>query len=373
MMKPSQWLSIGMAAVCFATASVADETNAPATNIAATVSAPEPAPPVANALATDVEALIRILQAKYVNPAQVADAEMSKAALQGIVTALTPGAELIPTNAPPAAATNQPPPVRSESVASLIGYVRLHALDGDALKELDKALAKLDAEKIDSLVIDLRFTKGGTFADATELVGRFVLKDKKLFAIESPQASLAATYTTAQSSAYIDWKLAVLVNAETAGPAEAAAAVLREQARALVVGVKSAGKAVLWSEEMLPSGQKIRIAIGKAVTANGTDLFVKGLVPDIPVEVKPETEQKIVFELSVGKKMREFVEEPEKEKRLNEAALVKMLGKGDTNGPSETVESEKPDEKGKKAPPPIDVALQRAVDILKGIRILHLD
>jgi C-terminal processing protease CtpA/Prc len=350
------------------------ETNAPASTN--TPASPQPAPPVSGALSSDVEALIQILQTKYINPAQVADVEMNKAAVQGIVAALKPGAELVSTNVPPAS-TNKPPAVRSESVASLIGYVRLDKLDAATLKELDSALNKLDSEKIDSLVLDLRFTKGGTYPDATELVSKFLLKDKKLFATQSPQPANVASYATTQTSAYIDWKIAVLINGETEGASEAAAGALREQARAIIVGTTSAGKAVVWSEETLPSGTKVRIATGKVVLASGAELFPKGVTPDIPVESTLEGERKLVFELSRGKQMREFVEQPESEKRLNEAALVKMLGKGATNQPPESAdEPEKKDDKEKekkKTPPPIDAALQRAVDILKGIRILHLD
>jgi C-terminal processing protease CtpA/Prc len=345
-----------------------------------TAPTPPPAPPVAGAVSSDVEALIQILQSKYVNPSQAADAEMNNAAVQGIVTALGPGAELATSISQAHNSTNKPPLLRSESVASMIGYVWLPNVVAPSLKQLDQALSKLDKDNIDSLVLDLRFTKGGTFGDAAELASKFILKDKKLFSVQSSQAANDASFASTQSSAYIDWKVAVLVNSATEGAAEAAAAALREQGRVIVVGARSAGKAVVWSEETLPSGTKVRIATGKVVLASGAELFPKGVTPDVPTEPKDDIERKLLFELSLGKKMREFVEEVQTEKRLNEAALVKMLGKGATNEPSEktedspkNTETAKAEEKEKKTPPPLDITLQRAVDILKGIRILHLD
>src|ERR1041384_5819484 len=99
--------------------------NAPAaTNATAPVSAPQPAPPVTNPLSPDVEALIQFLQRKYVNPAQVAEAEMNKAAVQGIVAALKPGAEWV--GAAPAASTNGALAVRSDTVATMIGYAKIN-------------------------------------------------------------------------------------------------------------------------------------------------------------------------------------------------------------------------------------------------------
>ncbi|MSR64410.1 MAG: hypothetical protein EXS18_01355 [Verrucomicrobiae bacterium] len=380
------WTTTFATSLCLCGAALASDTNSPAaTNTPTTAATPQPAPPIANPSSTDVEALIQILQKKYVNPAQVAEAEMNKAAVQGIVTALGSGAELI-VPATTVASTNQPPALRTETIAPMMGYVWLKTIDAATIKQLDEALTKFDKEKIDSLVIDLRFTKGGTFADAAELVSHFLLKDKPLFTIREAQGSTDKTFVTTQPSAFIDWKLALVVNGETEGAAEAAAAALREQARALVVGTNSAGKAVVWSEETLPSGTKVRIATGKAVTAKGTDLFPKGVIPDVPTDSLAEVDRKLLFELSAGKPLRQFVEAAQTEKRLNEATLVKMLGKGGTNEPSgaadepskkeghsKAVKGEKDDKKEKKPDQPMDTTLQRAVDILKGIRILHLD
>src|ERR1051326_4609909 len=265
-------------------AAFAANTNTPAaTNSPGPAATPQPAPPIANPSSTDVEALIQILQKKYINPSQVREAEMNKAAVQGIVAALGPGAELIAPSMK-AVSTNQPPALRTETIAPMMGYVWLKTIDATTIKQLDEALTKFDKEKIDSLVIDLRFTKGGTFADAAEMVSRFLLKDKPLFTLRAAQDSADKSFVTTQPSAFIDWKLALVVNGETEGAAEAAAAALREQARALVVGTNSAGKAVVWSEETLPSGTKVRIATGKVVTAKGMDLFPKGIVPDVPTD-----------------------------------------------------------------------------------------
>lgn len=346
------------------------DTNAPAP-------APQPAPPIANPSSTDVESLIQILQKKYVNPAQVTEAEMNKSAVQGIIAALGPGAELVSPAPQAAASTNQPPALRTDTVVPMMGYIWVKTIDAATIKQVDEALTKFDKEKVDSVVIDLRFTKGGTFTDAAEFAGKFLLKDRLLFTVRSAQGTGSKSFVASQSSAFIDWKLSVLVNNETDGAAEAVAAVLREQARALVVGGKTTGKAVLWSEEALPSGTKVRIATGKVVTAGGVELFPKGVIPDVPTDTTVDAERKLMFELSVGKPLRQFVEAEQTEKRLNEAALVKMMGKGETGELPEPAEDspkkdEKADSKPKKARP-MDVSLQRAVDILKGIRILHLD
>lgn len=360
----------------------ADSTNAVAsTNQAAVEPTPaQPAPPISEPLRTDIEALIKLLQSRYVNPAQVGDVEVSRYAVQGIIAALKPGAEIV--DATPEAAPTNPPPsiVHNEIIAPMIGYVRFNRVDAAALKDLDDVLEKFDKEKIDSLVLDLRFAKGGSYEEAAALAGQFLLKDRKLFAIESVQPAEKKEFLTTQPSAYIDWKLAMIVNDHTEGAAEAAAGALRDQNRALVVGRSSAGKAVVWTEEALPSGVKVRFATGKVVLTKAGDLFPKGVTVDVPVEFDPKLEREILFTLSESRKVREFVEREQTEPRLNEAALVKMYGRGpngSTNAPPAKEEAgkakEKADESKPPPPLPIDVPLQRAVDILKGIRILHIE
>src|ERR1051325_2831229 len=128
-----QGMLVAGALFCYRPFGVVAETNTAATNA---MPSTLPAPPVTGALSSDVEALIQILQKKYVIPSQVAEAEMNQAAVQGIIAALGHGAELVTSNSPPSASTNAAPLVRSETVAPLIGYARLDSLETAALQQL---------------------------------------------------------------------------------------------------------------------------------------------------------------------------------------------------------------------------------------------
>jgi len=231
---------------------------------------------------TDVEALIQILQKKYGEPRPGRRCRDEQAAVQGVVAALGPGAELV-TGAPAViASTNPPPLVRSESIASLIGYARVNKIDAAALKQLDEALTKLDKDKIEGLVLDLRFTKGGTFADATELVSKFLLKDKKLFTVHSVQASSDTTYSSTQPSAFIDWKIAVVITARPKARRRRSRLPCTNSARDHRRH-EERGKAVVCRRRRCPAAPRCRHRHGRC-HGERRELFPKGVMPDVPIE-----------------------------------------------------------------------------------------
>ena len=82
-----------------------------------------------------------------------------------------------------------------------------------------------------------------------------------------------------------------MVNQETAGAAEALAAVLRENDRALILGATTAGEATVGKEYPLKNGQYLRIASAGVKLGDGETLSASGVKPDIQVAVKPSEER----------------------------------------------------------------------------------
>ena len=83
----------------------------------------------------------------------------------------------------------------------------------------------------------------------------------------------------------------MLVNHKTADAAEALAAVLRQDARALILGSTTAGEATIGKDFPLKNGQYLRIATAGVKLGNGTSLSATGLKPDISITLDPEEEQ----------------------------------------------------------------------------------
>ena len=81
--------------------------------------------------------------------------------------------------------------------------------------------------------------------------------------------------------------VAVLVNRQTVGAAEALAAVLRETGAGLILGSNTAGQAMIAQEFPLKNGERLRIATAPIQLGDGSALSGQGLKPDIAVEVAP--------------------------------------------------------------------------------------
>jgi hypothetical protein len=135
------------------------------------------------------------------------------------------------------------------------------------------------------IVLDLRNADGMDYAAAADTADLFVSKEMPLLDWGS-----GLTRSKPKSDA-ITVPVAVLVNQQTAGAAEALAAILRETDRGLILGAKTAGEATMAQDFPLKNGQRLRIATAAVKLGNGETLSVHGVKPDIQVAVNPQDEK----------------------------------------------------------------------------------
>ena len=154
----------------------------------------------------------------------------------------------------------------------------------------------------------------------------------------------------------------ILADADTAGPAEVLAGVIRHYEKTLIIGQPTAGRAVEYSDLSLPSGKVLRTAVAEAVLPEDRPLFPEGVKPDLPVEMLL-AEKRQIFQASVEKGMGPFVYETERP-HLNEAALL-----AGTNPELDAAEAAQ--QRRGRGPDrvPRDAVLQRAIDLVTSLAI----
>lgn len=327
----------------------------------------------------DLQAVKAALQRLYLDPSALGDSKLNEAAARGVLNHLGLGVKMIDPKAA-AARKGVPDIAKTETLGDEIFYVRLGKLDHGSAKALDAALSPMPCEKLNGIILDLRFVAGGDFADAADVAGRFLAKGTPLFVLKGakrPQRSFTATH----DKPCVTTPLIVLVNRETVGSAEALASVFDEQQRGAIIGNTTAGEAVERVELPLVGGKKLALAVAEVVLPSGKKLFSRGVEPDVAVKVDLAVERKLLLGPNAQKNLRASLEPKVVKHRINEAELVRTLGPG--NGKTE---EKKPASEPKKNEPPVeketrnenakvdqppDVALSRALDILKGLRILH--
>jgi C-terminal processing protease CtpA/Prc len=349
--------------------------------------------------------VISVLKSNYVDRDSLNEKLLNEATVTGILDAVGRGVvivtpELPSTNA--VAATDEPKPTlplaRAEVIGTDIGYIRLAEVTDSALTALDVELKKFADAKVTGFVIDLRYAGGTNFAAAAAIASRFLNNGQELFTLKSsekpPQVFHASADVKTAALTGTDMTTAplmLLVNAETRGSAEVLAGALRTADRGIVIGSKTAGSAAAWQEVKLSDGRTLRIATAKIVLApsqnviQSVDLFPDGLTPDVGVKIDPKIEHDVVLNVQTNETLTASLQPRVNKKDLTEAELVKVfhgqsidrydvpISKSTTNASSTNTEqsvTEKEDKEEDEIQNVRDVVLQRAVDILKGIRVL---
>jgi len=325
----------------------------------------------------ETRALIDALQSRYVDRDQLDAKTLNDATMAGLLQAIGQGATIITpaTNAPVGVAPAGPL-ARAEVVDPAIGYVRLADVVDATVPAIDAELRKFAAEKVEGYVLDLRFADGTNYAAAAAVAGRFLTDGQPLFAVKSATAGpvefRAAPPAEEASPELTAAPLMVLVNAQTRGSAEAVAAALQAQERGIVIGAATAGSAAAWEDVPWPDGRVLRVATAKVVLPAkdgtwGASVFPRGVTPDIPVKIDPQVEREVILNAATNLTLTASLQPRYKKKGLSEADLVKAFRGEAVDLPAAKKDKGEADEE---LQPVKDVVLQRAVDVLKGIRAL---
>ena len=214
-----------------------------------------------------------------------------------------------------------------------IGYVRVTQFSEPTGKEFARALADLEKQGMDALVIDLRFNPGGLLGSAVEVAGEFLPGGALVAYTEGRSAAAARRYTApGKAGKARAYPVAVLVNGSSASGAEIVAGALKDSGRALLVGETTFGKGSVQSVVSLPDGSAVRLTTAHYFTPGKQPIHEKGVAPHISAPMSSE-----------------------------DAARLLALRR----------QEELPDGTAREEIEPVeDLPLQRAVDALRGV-LLH--
>lgn len=329
----------------------------------------------------------------------VTDAELEQAAIHGLINQLHPLVSVV-TNA--GAVTNPTPLATATVLEGAYAYVRFNQIVNDVDKEFGAALKRIAAtNKLKGLVLDLRFTEGDDYAAAAALADPFLPARQPM--IDWGEGLKHSTgKTDSQPSTlnpigpHASVPIAILINTQTRGAAEAFAAILRRLDIGLLLGDNSAGQAYLTRDFTLkspdPSGRRasvLRLATTPVKIAGAAPIDRKGLTPDIKVQV-PLADERAFLQDPYRALPRLAASGPHasgsasptstnltsgaagtnrtSRRRLNEAELVRMQREG-IDLDSEFLPGR---DSGPLRPPVItDPVLARAIDLLKGLSVVN--
>ena len=152
-------------------------------------------------------------------------------------------------------------------VDSTTAYVRLEEFGPKAPEELRAALKSVRRAR--QVILDLRGNPGGSVIAAVEVASEFLPKGTVVFRTRGRKRDVDTTYVTKRDGEFRTLPLIVLVDAGSASASEALAGSLQDHDRALIMGRRSFGKALMQAPFFLESGDIVWLTIGRVITPNG--------------------------------------------------------------------------------------------------------
>ncbi len=229
-----------------------------------------------------------------------------------------------------------------------IGYVRLTEFRENSYNELHQALEKLKAQGADSLVLDLRNNPGGLLDVAIKIAEDFLPSGKTIVSTRGRHSSedyMAKSQN--DGGEFLDWPMVVMINEGSASGSEIVAGALRDNKRAVLVGVKSFGKGSVQSVIPLPDGSGLRLTTAKYFTPSGICINGIGITPDVVIEANNPKEDEDSDDGKAGK-----------EKKKDVDTIFSDLEHKEDKGKSALSLKDKK-----------DLQLQSAINVIKGIKI----
>lgn len=171
-----------------------------------------------------------------------------------------------------------------------IAYIRVTTFANKTATELGLVLARLSAQGVEAVVLDLRDNSGGALDAAVEVCDMFLPPGLLIVETRGRDRELRDRYVSSGGS-YAELPLAVIVNRQSASASEIVAACLQDHGRAVVVGERSFGKGTV--QELIPmeSGRSLlKLTSASYWRPSGKNIHrMPDTTPDDPWGVRPDS------------------------------------------------------------------------------------
>ena len=149
-----------------------------------------------------------------------------------------------------------------------IGYIKVNRFAKNTIVEFREGLAKLQAQNMEHLIIDLRGNGGGYLKTAIQLADE-VLGDKKLIVYTEGDKNPKQEYYTTTKGGFEKGKLVILIDEGSASASEIVSGAIQDYDRGLIIGRRSFGKGLVQKPFSLTDGSAIRLTVARYHTPSG--------------------------------------------------------------------------------------------------------
>lgn len=197
------------------------------------------------------------------------------------------------------------PSISSEMLSDGIGYIRIESFESETASQFELALADLESQGMESLIVDLRYNGGGLL-DAVVQILDDVLPEGLLVYVEDKNGKRQEYYSSGDTQ--IDYPLAVLINESSASASEIFAGAIKDYEYGTLIGTKTYGKGIVQTIFPLEDGDALKLTTARYFTPKGNYIHGVGIEPDIELDYEyldPEGEK---YEMQYDNQIQKAIE-----------------------------------------------------------------
>ena len=179
--------------------------------------------------------------------------------------------------------------VYMELLSKDVGYMKIEEFTGTVAEEFWNTVSAFRASGIQKLVIDLRDNPGGGLTEILQVASHVVPKGEIITTIQSRNGTDEVYYSEGDER-ISGWKIAALINGNTASAAELLAGALKAYDLAEIIGVQSFGKGIVQKfYRMNTTGGWLKVTTDCYFTPDNVCIQGTGIEPDQVVELSEES------------------------------------------------------------------------------------
>lgn len=148
------------------------------------------------------------------------------------------------------------------------GYVQILRFAQTTYDEFKEAVADLEAQGMERLVIDMRSNPGGVMESAVRIADEFLDRGMPIVSTKG-RTMRDQAFRASGNGAMRDGSVIVMVDPRSASASEIVAGALQDHDRALVVGQRTFGKGLVQRQFPLPDGSMMQMTTARYYTPSG--------------------------------------------------------------------------------------------------------
>lgn len=153
-------------------------------------------------------------------------------------------------------------------VTPKIGYIRIKNFGDTTYSEFLAALAKLQSERFEGLILDLRGNPGGYMETAVQIANDFLPKNSLIVYTEGRKSARKDYYTDGRGT-FPQMPLVILIDETSASASEILAGAIQDNDRGTIMGRRSFGKGLVQVPIEFTDGSMLRLTIARYYTPSG--------------------------------------------------------------------------------------------------------